>query len=139
MKDYYSILGINSSAKYVEIRKAYRKRALELHPDVNISPKAKEDFVEVNEAYRVLKNVHSRARYDKLRNSIRRKAENQFDLSEERRNQRRSEAQNKRSEEGRKRGERESKKSTKQFKKKTTWSGIADIFGFLVEILGIFG
>jgi curved DNA-binding protein CbpA len=68
IKDLYSILGVDRSVGIVEIRKAYRKRALELHPDVNRSSAAKKDFIELTEAYEILRNIKSRSSYDKLYN-----------------------------------------------------------------------
>lgn len=66
MKDYYKILQIEKTADIVEIRKAYRSLALELHPDVNKSPTANKDFIELNEAYQVLKDFWRRKHYDQL-------------------------------------------------------------------------
>lgn len=53
-KDYYKILGIHKGANDDEIKKAYRKLALQFHPDKNKSPEAEEKFKEVAEAYEVL-------------------------------------------------------------------------------------
>ena len=52
--DYYSILGIRQGASDDEIRRAYRKKALQYHPDRNQSPEAQEMFIRVNEAYEYL-------------------------------------------------------------------------------------
>lgn len=52
--DYYRILGIRQGASDDEIRKAYRKKALEYHPDRNHSPEAQEMFIRVTEAYEYL-------------------------------------------------------------------------------------
>jgi curved DNA-binding protein CbpA len=52
--DYYRILGIRQGASDDEIRKAYRKKALEYHPDRNHSPEAEEMFIRITEAYEYL-------------------------------------------------------------------------------------
>ena len=65
MKDYYSILGVNPGANKSEIRKAYRKSAKELHPDLNSTEvKAGNDFILLKEAYEVLINPETRRQYD---------------------------------------------------------------------------
>ncbi|KAL3284710.1 hypothetical protein HHI36_018858 [Cryptolaemus montrouzieri] len=63
-KDYYEILGISKNATDDEIKKAYRKLALQYHPDKNKSPKAEEKFKEVAEAYEVLSDKKKRDIYD---------------------------------------------------------------------------
>ncbi len=67
-KDYYHILKIPSSASADEIRKAYRKLVLAMHPDKNKSPGAAEAFMEVAEAYDILGNPATRKKYDRSRN-----------------------------------------------------------------------
>jgi curved DNA-binding protein CbpA len=52
--DYYRILGIRQGASDDEIRRAYRKKAMEYHPDRNHSPEAQENFIRVTEAYEYL-------------------------------------------------------------------------------------
>src|SRR5512133_1609339 len=52
--DYYKILGIRRGAPDAEIRKAYRARAMEFHPDRNHSPGAQEMFLKITEAYQYL-------------------------------------------------------------------------------------
>ncbi len=52
--DYYRILGIKQNASDDEIRKAYRKKAMEYHPDRNSSPDSQEMFIRINEAYEYL-------------------------------------------------------------------------------------
>ncbi len=65
-RDYYEILGIPKNADDAAIKKAYRKKALEFHPDRNPGDKqAEENFKEAAEAYEVLSNADKRARYDR--------------------------------------------------------------------------
>jgi molecular chaperone DnaJ len=64
-RDYYEILGINKNATAEEIKKAYRKKAIEHHPDKNPGDKtAEEKFKEAAEAYDVLSDPNKKARYD---------------------------------------------------------------------------
>ncbi|WGK63764.1 molecular chaperone DnaJ [Croceiramulus getboli] len=64
-EDYYDILGISKGASAAEIKKAYRKKAIEFHPDKNPGDaKAEEMFKKAAEAYEVLGNEEKRARYD---------------------------------------------------------------------------
>lgn len=62
--DYYQILGITKGASDSEIKAAYRKKALEWHPDRNKSPQASEKFKEVTKAYEVLSDSQKRQTYD---------------------------------------------------------------------------
>ena len=65
-KDLYEILGVDRGASDSEIKKAFRRRARDLHPDVNDSPNADEEFKELNEAYDVLSDPNKRAQYDRF-------------------------------------------------------------------------
>ncbi len=66
-KDYYKILGVSKKADASEIKKAYRKLASKLHPDVNPdNAEAEKKFKDVQEAYEVLKDSEKRSLYDKV-------------------------------------------------------------------------
>ena len=65
-KDLYEILGVSKDASEAEIKKAFRRRARELHPDVNKAPDAEDQFKELNEAYDVLSDANKRAQYDRF-------------------------------------------------------------------------
>ena len=65
-RDYYEVLGVDKSASAEDIKKAYRKKAIQYHPDKNPGDKeAEEKFKEAAEAYDVLSDPQKRARYDK--------------------------------------------------------------------------
>ena len=66
-RDYYEVLGVDKSASADDIKKAYRKKAIQYHPDKNPGDKAAEEkFKEAAEAYEVLSNPDKRARYDQF-------------------------------------------------------------------------
>ncbi|MDR2943754.1 MAG: molecular chaperone DnaJ [Methanosarcinales archaeon] len=65
-KDYYDILGVLKGASDDEIKKSYRKLAMQYHPDKNDSQEAEEKFKEISEAYAVLSDSEKRASYDKF-------------------------------------------------------------------------
>src|SRR3989344_9631537 len=63
-RDYYEILGVNKTASADELKKAYRRLAIQYHPDKDGGDESK--FKEVNEAYEVLKDPSKRQRYDQF-------------------------------------------------------------------------
>jgi molecular chaperone DnaJ len=69
-KDYYNILGVNKNSSDDEIKKAYRKKAMELHPDKNPNnPEAEAKFKEAAEAYDTLSNPEKKSSYDRYGSS----------------------------------------------------------------------
>ncbi|MBI3984402.1 MAG: J domain-containing protein [Candidatus Levybacteria bacterium] len=65
-KDYYSILGVSKSASAEDIKKAYRKLALQYHPDRNKGKESEDKFKEVTKAYEVLSDPSKRQTYDQF-------------------------------------------------------------------------
>jgi DnaJ-class molecular chaperone len=65
-RDFYEVLGVNKSASKEELKSAYRKQAMQWHPDRNKSPDAEEKFKEINEAYEVLGNDEKKSAYDQF-------------------------------------------------------------------------
>jgi molecular chaperone DnaJ len=65
-RDYYEVLGVSKEATKDQIKSAYRKLALQYHPDRNKSPAAEEKFKEISEAYAVLSDEQKKAQYDQF-------------------------------------------------------------------------
>jgi len=65
-RDYYEVLGVSKTASKEKIKDAYRKLAMQYHPDRNKSPDAEEKFKEISEAYAVLSDDEKRMQYDQL-------------------------------------------------------------------------
>jgi molecular chaperone DnaJ len=65
-RDYYEVLGVQRNAAKDEIKDAYRKLAMQYHPDRNKAPEAEEKFKEISEAYAVLSDDEKRQQYDTL-------------------------------------------------------------------------
>src|SRR5687768_17461732 len=65
-RDYYEVLGVGRGASDTEIKKAFRRVARELHPDVSEEPDAEERFKEAVEAYEVLSKSETRELYDRF-------------------------------------------------------------------------
>lgn len=66
MKNYYSILGISFDSDVMTIKKTYRQLALKYHPDKNKSIDAHDKFIEITEAYEILRNESTKKEYDLL-------------------------------------------------------------------------
>ena len=66
-RDYYEVLGVNKNSSADEIKKAYRKKAMQYHPDKNPGDNAAEEkFKEANEAYEILSDAEKKAGYDQF-------------------------------------------------------------------------
>src|SRR5574341_2485153 len=65
-RDYYEVLGVDKKASSEDIKSAYRKLAMQYHPDRNKSPDAEEKFKEISEAYAVLSDQNKRQQYDQF-------------------------------------------------------------------------
>ncbi len=136
LKDYYKILNLDRSSTILEIRKSYRKLALEFHPDTNDNQTNSDKFILINEAYSVLKNIKSKVSYDKLydfhflnksvRNSTR------FNSKEGSRNENVSRQSNK----GHNTGSSFAKKSKDEFRDKSEKASFWDGFSIIAEFLG---
>ncbi len=64
-RDYYDVLGVSRDAGPAELKRAFRDIARRVHPDINPTPEAEEQFKEANEAYAMLSDEKQRARYDR--------------------------------------------------------------------------
>ena len=64
-RDYYEVLGVHRDVDEIELKRAYRELARKIHPDINPSTHAEDRFKELNEAYAVLSDQKTRARYDR--------------------------------------------------------------------------
>ena len=63
-KDYYQILGVAKDASEADIKKAYKKKSLKVHPDKNKAPEAQEAFKRLSQAYVTLSDEGKRQQYD---------------------------------------------------------------------------
>lgn len=138
MKDYYKILKVNKNASTLEIKKAFRILAKLLHPDVNKSENAHIEFLEINEAYKVLNNPIKRIQYDKLYNYQILKI---TPKNQKRYNKRHSKWErhvNKSANKGEKKGRKYSKENDKKFQKRVSkWDKFwnSEIVTFIFDVI----
>ena len=72
-KDYYKILGVSEKCSQKDIKEAYKKLALEWHPDKSKNENAMKIFKDINEAYRILHHKKRKTIYDRYRKEYKRK------------------------------------------------------------------
>jgi len=135
MKDYYKLLGISRSAKAGAIRKAYRKLALRLHPDINKSPDAHDRFIELTEVYEVLKHPKRKRQYDRLYDYNILGKEPKRHRTYHKREGKWNQNINKSSEKGKKKGQKYSQTSYKVFKRRTSFWSIFEPIVIVLEFL----
>lgn len=70
MPDYYKILNLEKNCNQEDIKKSYRKLALQYHPDRNKEKNTEEKFKEISEAYEILSDPHKRSNYDNKTNIV---------------------------------------------------------------------
>jgi len=135
MKDYYSTLEIDKSANAVAVRKAYRKLALELHPDVKKSPDAHDKFIELAEAYEVLKSPKRKHQYDRLYDYHILNKSPRRHRTYQNRERKWKENVNRASNRGKAKGERSTATSDKIFERRTKRWSFSDPFCVILELL----
>ena len=70
MSNYYEILQLDKKCNQDDIKKSYRKLALQYHPDRNKEPGSEEKFKEISEAYEILSDLHKKKQYDNQSNMM---------------------------------------------------------------------
>jgi len=135
LKDYYKILNVNRSDNALKIKKAYRKLALDLHPDINKSPNAHEKFIELNEAYQVLNNHDKRRQYDQLYDYQILNKRPKKETTYERKYQTWEANVNNTAEKGQARGERYASENGKKFKRRVDSWGAWIVFDIIIEVI----
>ncbi len=123
MKDYYLILGIDKSANFKEIRAAYRSLSLKFHPDINLSKDATDKFIEISEAYSVLRNAMKKSRYDRLSNTLSKRTEN------------RGRGVDRAAQKGQRKGAKYAERTVKHFEKKEFRWGFDILWDLIIEAI----
>lgn len=129
MKDYYKILRVERFDSSATIKRVFRKRALELHPDISSAANAHEEFVELNEAYEVLRNPIKRKRYNRL---LAAEIDKNRNPNQKERTRKKWKASiHSSATKGKRRGEKYAEERGEKFKKRTdSWSS-----SFLVDVV----
>jgi len=129
LKDYYKILSVERSDGTATIKRVFRRLALQLHPDINQAPNAHQQFVDLNEAYNILRNPVKRKRYNRLLDSY--KIEKEKTQRDNRKQKSRESSINKSARKGKSKGQKYASESGRRFKKRTSsWKSnfLADVF-----------
>ncbi|MFS4494043.1 DnaJ domain-containing protein [Maribacter sp. 2308TA10-17] len=129
MKDYYRILTVERTDSSATIKRVFRKLALKLHPDINDAPDAQQQFVDLNEAYQVLRNPVRRKQYNRLLDAE--KIKKEATKRNTRKQKSRESSINTSARKGKRKGEKYASESGKRFKQRTSWwesSFLADVF-----------
>lgn len=86
-KNFYQVLNISENATLEDVKKAYRKLALQFHPDKNKDKGAQSKFIEINIAYETLKDSNLRTEYDNFLKSEKENLENEFEINNNKKNE----------------------------------------------------
>ena len=137
---YYDILGLKATATQDEIKRAYRKKAMESHPDVNPSPGASDAFVQVNEAYAILSDANKRKVYNqKLRDQAARSAGQNYAQATQSAQSARDQANQQRVQQARAPAKADASKNYQDFKNSKFERTEASVFLYLqFLIVGVF-
>lgn len=142
MKDYYKILNVKQNANILTIKKAFRKLVKELHPDVNKSKNAHNDFIDLNEAYQVLSKHIKRMQYDILYDYQILKKLPKKQKRYDKKHQKWEEHVNNSAKKGQKKGEKYASESSKKFNRRVgrwkKWQGFDLILEILWKVLELF-
>ncbi|PCJ66474.1 MAG: hypothetical protein COA58_06770 [Bacteroidetes bacterium] len=128
MKDYYETLGLKKGCNSLQIKKAYRKLSLKLHPDVNKNANAHDTFIEINEAYQVLRDPVKRSKYNYL-------LKNHKNILNAKRQKRYENSVNRQTQKGNRQGKRYAQEDDKSFQKKYKWTDWMLWSGYVFEII----
>jgi len=135
IKDYYKLLEISRNSNAVAVRKAYRRLALKLHPDVNKSHDAHNRFIELTEAYEVLKNPKRKHQYDRLYDYNILNKEPKRQRTYQRRESKWNQNIKRSSEKGNRKGQKYSKTSYNSFERKSSFWSFFEVLMYIPEFI----